>query len=235
VNAASAAASPGDPQSSGLDRASLAARIDHTLLTPTATDDQVAEAVGVAVAAGCASVCVAPVWVRFAVEAVGGRIPVTSVVGFPHGTSLTVTKAAEAAAVVALGASEVDVVADLAAVAAGDVAAIAEDVALVRSAVPDSVLKVILETAAFPAVVVRTSAEAALAGGADLVKTSTGFHPAGGATVESVALLRSTVGNRAGVKASGGIRDLATARALLDAGADRLGCSATAAILDELR
>lgn len=213
--------------------AALAARIDHTVLDPAATDEQLAHAVGVAVSAGCASLCVAPVWVRYAVEAVGGRIPVASVVGFPHGTSLSSTKAHEAASVVALGASEVDVVADLSAVAAGDLVAVATDIAQVRAAVPDVVVKVILETALWSPAVVRAAAGAALDGGADMVKTSTGFHPAGGATVEAVQVLREAVGARAGVKASGGIRDLATALAMVDAGADRLGCSATEQLLAE--
>jgi deoxyribose-phosphate aldolase len=214
-------------------RDELAARIDHTVLDPSATDEQIANAAGVAVSAGCASLCVAPVWVRFAVEAVGGRIPVASVVGFPHGTSLSSTKAHEAASVVALGASEVDVVADLSAVGAGDLVAVAADIAQVRSAVPDAVVKVILETALWTPAVVRAAAEAALEGGADMVKTSTGFHPAGGASVEAVRALRSAVGVRAGVKASGGIRDLATALAMVEAGADRLGCSATEQLLAE--
>jgi deoxyribose-phosphate aldolase len=214
-------------------RDELAARIDHTVLDPSATDEQIAHAAGVAVSAGCASLCVAPVWVRFAVEAVGGRIPVAAVVGFPHGTSLSSTKAHEAASVVALGAREVDVVADLSAVGSGDLVAVAADVAQVRSAVPDAVVKVILETALWTPGVVRSAAEAALDGGADMVKTSTGFHPAGGATVEAVRALRSAVGVRAGVKASGGIRDLAGALAMVEAGADRLGCSATEQLLAE--
>ncbi|MBU6217431.1 MAG: 2-deoxyribose-5-phosphate aldolase, partial [Acidobacteria bacterium] len=99
--------------------------------------------------------------------------------------------------------------------------------------VPDVVVKVILETALWSPAVVRAAAGAALDGGADMVKTSTGFHPAGGATVEAVEVLREAVGARAGVKASGGIRDLATALAMVDAGADRLGCSATEQLLAE--
>ena len=212
-------------------RDELAARIDHTVLDPAATDEQLAHAVGVAVSGGCASLCVSPVRVRFAVEAVGGRIPVAAVVGFPHGTSLSATKAHEAASAVALGAAEVDVVADLAAIGAGDLVAVAADIAQVRSAVPDALVKVILETALWSPAVVRAAAEAALDGGADMVKTSTGFHPAGGATVEAVATLRDALGVRAGVKASGGIRDLTTALAMIDAGADRLGCSATEQLL----
>lgn len=212
----------------------LAARIDHTILRPTATQAEVELAVSEAVSFGCAAVCVAPVWVRFAVEAVGGRIPVASVVGFPHGTSLSATKAAEAAAATALGAAELDVVADLAALADGDFATVAADVAQVRAAAPDALLKVIVEAAAWTDAVLRAACDAVLDGGADLVKTSTGFHEAGGATVAAVETMRAAVGARGGIKASGGVRTLGDARALVAAGADRLGCSATGAILAEL-
>lgn len=215
-------------------RRELAARIDHTLLRPTATQSELELTVSEAVSFGCAAVCVAPVWVRFAVEAVDGRIPVASVIGFPHGTSLSATKASEAAAVTALGASELDVVADLAAIADGDFGAVAADVAQVRAAAPDALLKVIVESAAWSDAVLRAACDAALDGGADLVKTSTGFHDAGGATVAAVATMRAVVGPRGGVKASGGVRTLADAQALVAAGADRLGCSATASILAAL-
>jgi deoxyribose-phosphate aldolase len=165
------------------------------------------------------------------VEIVGGRVPVCSVVGFPHGASLSRTKAGEAASVVALGAAEVDMVADLAALADGDFPSVAADVAEVRAAVPHVVLKVILESALWDAPTLRAACDAAVAGGADFVKTSTGFHPAGGATVDAVRTMREAVGTRARVKASGGIRTRADASAMLDAGADRLGLSATAAVL----
>lgn len=218
----------------GWSRADLAARIDHTVLQPEADQGRIEVAVAVAVSNGCAAVCVQPTWVQYAVEMVGGRIPVCAVVGFPHGASLTRTKADEAAAVVALGAEEVDVVADLAALADDDLGSVAADVADVRAAVPATVLKVILETALWTPALVRAAAEAAVAGGADYVKTSTGFHPAGGATLEAVAALHEGVAGRARVKASGGIRTLAQARAMLDAGADRLGLSATESVLAEL-
>lgn len=218
----------------GLDRGSLAARIDHTLLTPEATRDEVASVVAVGVAAGCASVCVQPSAAGWAVEVAGGRVPVCAVVGFPHGANLSETKAAEAAGLVAQGAVELDMVADLGAIADADRTAVAADVARVRHAVPHVVLKVILESALWDPATLRTACAAALDGGADFVKTSTGFHPAGGASVEAVATMREAVGDRARVKASGGIRDLATAVAMIEAGADRLGMSATMAVLDEL-
>jgi len=217
-----------------LSRSALAARIDHTILRPEATRAEVEVVAAEAVSLGCASVCVQPGMVHFVTGVVGGRIAVCSVVGFPHGVSLSRTKADEAAAVVALGATEVDMVADLAAAADGDLATVAADVAEVRAAVPDVVLKVILESALWSPATLRGLSEAAVNAGADFVKTSTGFHPAGGATPDAVRTMCEAVGRRASVKASGGIRTRGDALALLEAGADRLGLSATTAVLDGL-
>ena len=212
-------------------RSELAARIDHTILRPEATRAQVEEAAAQAVALGCASVCVQPAMVRFVFDMVDGRVPVCAVVGFPHGASLARTKADEAASVVALGAVEVDMVADLGAAAEADMASFAADIAEVRGAVPGVVLKVILESALWSPPVLRQLSEAAVNAGADFVKTSTGFHPSGGATTDAVRTMRDAVGNRARVKASGGIRSTPDALAMIDAGADRLGLSATADVL----
>lgn len=215
-----------------VERADLAARIDHTLLRPEATRAEVEAAAAAAVEFGCATVCVQPSMVAFVATLLGGRIPVCAVVGFPHGCSPSRLVADAAAAVVAHGAQEVDMVVDLGAVADADFDAVRLDVADVRGAVPDVVLKVIVESALWTPAVLRDVCEAAVDGGADFVKTSTGFHPAGGASPEAVRIMRDTVGQRARVKASGGIRTADLARAMLDAGADRLGLSATAAILE---
>lgn len=215
-------------------REELAARIDHTILTPQARRAAVADAVAVAVSNRCASVCVQPSMVGPAVEVAGGRIPVCSVVGFPHGANLSELKALEAASVVAQGAAEVDMVADLSAIADGDFEAVRHDVARVRAAVPNVVLKVILEAALWEPAVLRAASEFAVTGGADYVKTSTGFHPAGGASVEAVRVMVESVGDRARVKASGGIRDLAGALEMIAAGADRLGLSGTVSVLGEI-
>jgi deoxyribose-phosphate aldolase len=220
--------------SDGIDRVALAALIDHTILRPEATTAEVLDVAAVAVSLGCASVCVQPAMVVPVSGAVGDRIPVCAVVGFPHGASLSRTKADEAAAAVAQGATEIDLVADLGALADGDLAAVAADVAAVREAAPTIVLKVILESALWTPPVLRQACEAVVGAGADFVKTSTGFHPSGGAAVEAVAVMRDAVGDRARVKASGGIRDTAAALSMLAAGADRLGLSATAAVLDGL-
>lgn len=218
----------------GMTRRELAAVVDHTLLRPEATLADIDRVAAEAVSFGCASVCVQPSAVARAAEVVDGRILVCSVVGFPHGASVSRTKADEAATVVALGAAEVDMVVDLGALADGDFAAAAADVAEVRAAVPSVVLKVILESALWSPSVLRQATEAAMGAGADFVKTSTGFHPAGGASIDAVSIMSSVVGDRARVKASGAIRDTATALAMLAAGADRLGVSGTGAILDGL-
>lgn len=218
----------------GLTRGELAGRIDHTILIPEAPRSSVIDTASLAVSLRCASVCVQPSMVVVAAEVVGSRIAVCSVVGFPHGANLSEVKAHEAAAVVAQGATEVDMVADLAAINDGDFEAVRSDVARVRVAVPHVALKVILESALWSPAQLRAACEAAVGGGADYVKTSTGFHLAGGATLDAVRTMADCVGDRAKVKASGGIRDLVTALDMIEAGANRLGLSATGAVLDEL-
>lgn len=215
-------------------RAELAALVDHTILTPQATRAEVEQVAADAVELGCASVCVQPDLVGYVVGMIDGRIPVCSVVGFPHGATPSRVKAVEAATAVALGATEIDMVVCLGPIAELDIDAVRHDVATVREAVPDVVLKVIVESALWNPAVLRDVCVAAVDAGADFVKTSTGFHPAGGATSEAVATMRAAVGTRAGVKASGGLRTLDACRAVLDAGADRLGLSATRAVLDQL-
>ena len=217
-----------------LTRAELASCIDHTILRPEATRAEVGQVASLAVEWGCASVCVQPEHVAFVAELVGGRLPVCSVVGFPHGATLARVKAEEAAAVVALGASEVDVVIGLGAVAEGEIDEVRHEVAAVRAAVPHAVLKVIVESALWTPPVLSAVCEAAIDAGADYVKTSTGFHPAGGADVAAVRVMREAVGRRARIKASGGLRTLEDCLAVLEAGADRLGLSATGSILAEL-
>jgi deoxyribose-phosphate aldolase len=213
-----------------MDRASLAALIDHTLLRPEATEDDVARLCAEAVELGVAAVCVSPS--RLPVPPVGS-IAVAAVVGFPSGAHPAAAKAAEAAAAVAAGATELDVVVDLGLVKAAQWPALTQHLAIVRSAAPAGVLlKVIVESAALTDAELVATCQAAVEAGADFVKTSTGFHPAGGATVAAVARMREVVGPAVGVKASGGIRDAATAIAMVAAGASRLGCSATREILD---
>lgn len=214
------------------DRAVLARMIDHTLLTPTATQADVMALCVEASALGVAAVCVSPSRLPLG-RGLADGIGVAAVVGFPSGAHATDIKAHEADLAVEAGATEVDVVIDLGAAAAQDWTAVTADLAAVRVAISSSVLlKVIIEAAALADEGIERACIAAVAAGADMVKTSTGFHPAGGATVDAVRRMRAAVGPDVGVKASGGIRTAEFALALVEAGATRLGCSATAAILD---
>jgi len=218
-------------------RAQVAAMVDHTLLKPEATGADVAALVAEAAELGAYAVCVSPSMVPVAVRADGG-VRVASVAGFPSGKHVSSIKASEAAQAVAAGACEVDMVIDVGAAVAGEIAAVRGDIEAVRGSTDGAVLKVIIESAALLALAdERTLLEvcrAAEEAGADFVKTSTGFHPAGGASVQAVALMSQAVGGRLGVKASGGIRTAQDAVAMLDAGATRLGLSGTRAVLDGL-
>lgn len=211
-------------------RADVAQLIDHTLLKPEATREQVAALVAEAQELGVLAVCVSPS--QLPLENADGLV-VATVCGFPSGAHHSEIKAAEAARAVADGADEVDMVINLAEAREGNWASVESDIAAVRAAAPaPAVLKVIIESAALDDEQVVAACRAAEAAGADFVKTSTGFHPTGGATVHAVELMAQTVGGRLGVKASGGIRDAAAAQAMIDAGATRLGLSGSAAVLD---
>lgn len=219
-------------------RARVAGLVDHTLLKPEATADAVTALVADAVHLGVYAVCVSPSMVGAAAAAAPAELAIATVAGFPSGKHLPEIKAREAALAVAAGATEVDMVIDVGAAVSGDFAAVGADVAAVRAAAPTAVLKVIVESAALLdhagadalAAVCRAAADA----GADFVKTSTGFHPSGGASVRAVSVMADTVGPALGIKASGGIRTAEDAIAMLDAGATRLGLSGTAAVLDGL-
>jgi deoxyribose-phosphate aldolase len=221
-----------------LTRGQLAALVDHTLLKPEATSADVDALVAEAAELGVYAVCVSPSMVPVAIEAGSGGVRVAAVAGFPSGKHLSIVKAQEAARAVASGATEIDMVIDVGAALAGDLDAVRSDIDAVRAAVPQTVLKVIVESAVLlgqaDECTLADVCRAAEAGGADFVKTSTGFHPAGGASVHAVALMARTVGGRLGVKASGGIRTAADALALVDAGATRLGLSGTRVVLDGL-
>lgn len=220
-------------------------RIDHTLLKPEADAAAIGRLCDEALAHGFASVCVNGAWVKHAAQRLGGRVPVCGVAGFPLGAMKPMVKGIEAASLVKDGAQEVDFVAHLPHLLAADAdaarAEFTEVVKNVRAVLPQAVVKVILETAALAAGAsadqfearVRAGCAAARESGCDFVKTSTGFHAGGGATEESVRLLRRHAGPMK-VKASGGIRSLADAERMLAAGADRLGCSAGVSIAQGL-
>lgn len=209
----------------------LASFIDHTLLKPDATADEIDTLCRETIEHGFASVCVNPVHVLRAVKNMTHTgIPVTTVVGFPLGANSWEIKAAETRDAVALGASEIDMVMNIGALKDRDYPCVFRDIEAVVQAAQNRPVKVILETALLTDDQKVAACIVAKAAGAAFVKTSTGFGPAG-ATVNDVALMRSVVGPEMGVKASGGIRDAATARAMIAAGANRLGASASVSIV----
>lgn len=216
----------------------VAQLVDHTLLKPEAGEVDVASLVEEAADLGVYAVCVSPSMVRAARMAGLHPVVIAAVAGFPSGKHVSEIKATEAALAVAAGADEIDMVIDVGAAVNGDIDAVLADVAAVRAAVPDAVLKVIVESAALLSLAGEQTlvdvCRAVVEAGADFVKTSTGFHPAGGASVRAVEIMAGTVGPSVEVKASGGIRTAADAIAMLDAGATRLGLSGTRAVLDEL-
>ncbi len=215
----------------------LAATIDHTLLKPEATRSQVTALCEEAARHRFACAMVNPVWVPLAYAALAGTgIPVGVVVGFPLGANTTATKREEAAEMVKLGAHDIDMVVSIGMLRSGMLAQVEQDIRSVAEVVhgAGAILKVILETCLLTVQEKLGASEIAIHAGADFLKTSTGFS-ANGATAEDVAILRGVAGNRCGVKASGGIRTLADARAMLAAGANRLGASAGISILSELR
>ncbi|HSP02156.1 MAG TPA: deoxyribose-phosphate aldolase [Acidimicrobiales bacterium] len=217
-----------------VDRTAVARMIDHTLLAPEATVERVQALCAEAKELGVGAVCVSPNQVVTAATALrGSAVGLASVIGFPSGAHRAEVKAAEAAAAVADGATELDMVVPLGAVVAGDWAVVEAHLRAVRdAAAPPVVLKVIVESAALDDAQLDRVCAVAVDAGADYVKTSTGFHPSGGASVEAVRRMRAAVGWDIGVKASGGIRDAATALAMIEAGATRIGASSSAAILD---
>lgn len=220
-----------------MDKAALARRIDHTCLKPDATEADIERLCAEARALGVGAVVVSPRFVPLAARLLAGSdTAVGTVVGFPTGMASTQEKCDEAARALGEGAVEIDMVArlDLALADAWD--EWVEDVRAVEAVVharPGRTLKVIIESAALDDDRLARAAALAADSGSDLVKTSTGFHPAGGATPRAVALVAEAVDGRAGVKASGGIRAAAQVRDLLDAGATRIGTSAAPAILTE--
>lgn len=215
---------------------SVAAVIDHTLLEPEATRAEVEQLCEEAARYGFACATVNPVWAATAVKALAGTgIPVGAVIGFPFGASLVSTLRHEAEALTRLGARELDMVMPIGVLKSGNYTGVQHTIHAVATVAHHhgALLKVILETCLLSVEEKLRAAEIAIQAGADFLKTSTGFST-GGATPADVALLRGVAGARSGVKASGGIRTLADVRALLEAGANRIGASASVAIVREL-
>lgn len=210
----------------------LAQMIDHTLLKPDASESQIVQLCQEAIAYHFWSVCINPFWIpRVCQELNGTPIHICTVIGFPLGATSSRSKAAETEKAIEDGAHEVDMVLNVGALKSQNIRAVLEDIqAVVQAAKGKALVKVILETGLLTDAEKIKACELSVEAGADFVKTSTGFGP-DGATVADIALMRQTVGPHIGVKASGGVRDLDTALAMIDAGATRIGTSSGIAIL----
>ncbi len=218
-----------------LSEAELAATIDHAILKPELTRAQVDAELDIAREWGVFSVCVRPSDIAHAVDYLSGStVAVGTVIGFPHGTTSTAAKVAEVRQAALDGAVEFDMVVNIGALRSGFNDLVREDIRAVVAAAEGKITKVILEVSLLDDEQIARGSRLTEEAGADFVKTSTGFA-GGGATVETVTLMRATVGPRVQVKASGGVRSLEDALTMLDAGATRLGTSGSATILGELR
>ena len=214
----------------------LAAYIDHTLLGANVIHADIERLCDEAVRYGFCSVCINPVWVELAADILhGSAVKVASVAGFPLGADLPKVKAFEAKQLIAAGADEIDMVANIAAILEADSHGLANDLKSVldvcQSMRPAVTLKVIIESASLNDEQIKFACMVAEQVGLDFVKTSTGLNPAGGAKIEDVRLMAESV-NRCQVKAAGGIRDTEIALAMIEAGATRIGASASIAIVD---
>lgn len=206
--------------------------IDHTLLKADATREQILKVCAEARQYKFASVCVNPTWVAtVAGELQGSGVKTCTVIGFPLGATTSFAKAAETRDAIANGADEVDMVINIGALKAGEDRLVEDDVRAVVQAAGGRLVKCIIEAAMLSDEEVVRACQLAVKGGVDFVKTSTGFGP-GGATVHHVVLMRKTVGDKIGVKASGGIHDFPSAVALIEAGANRIGASASIKIME---
>lgn len=209
--------------------------IDHTLLKADATEEQIGVLCQEAREQAFFSVCVNSVWVEFCKKALSGSsVKVVTVVGFPLGANLSIVKALEASESIKAGAEEIDMVLNIAALKAKNLSLVESDIQAVVAASNGHPVKVILETFYLSDQDIIEACRIAMRAGAKFVKTSTGFA-GGGATEHHVRLMRSVVGNVMGVKASGGIRDLEAAKKMIVAGANRLGTSASVAIINGFR
>ena len=217
-----------------MDAQKLAQMIDHTLLAPEATMADVERLCAEAVDLQVGAICISPSHLPLSKGLLPSSIKTAAVVGFPSGAHNPVVKSREAQQACEHGANEIDMVTNLALVSSANWSAITDEVLAVRTAIPSGViLKVIIESALWNNEQIIGVCSAAVLGGADFVKTSTGFHKSGGASIAAVQLMRTAVGETIGVKASGGIRTYADAIAMIDAGASRIGASASRLILAE--
>jgi len=205
---------------------------DHTILKADAKKEDIEKICKEAIEYNFASVCVNSYWTGYVAQLLSNSdVSVCTVVGFPLGAMSTKAKAYETSCAVEDGADEIDMVINVGELKAGNLEAVFEDIKAVRGQCEGKILKVIIETCYLTEDEKKTACELAVKAKADFVKTSTGFG-CGGAAVEDVALMKRVVSGKAKVKASGGIRNSQTAKAMIEAGADRLGTSATIAIVE---
>ena len=206
--------------------------IDHTLLKPEATKEQIEKVIEEAKEYDFASVCVNPTWVKLAAEELSDSdVKVCTVIGFPLGATTPEVKAFETKNAIENGADEIDMVINVAKLKDQEYDYVREEIRQIKEVIGENVLKVIIETCYLTDEEKVKACELALAAKADFVKTSTGFGT-GGATFEDVKLMKETVGNNAKVKASGGVKDKKTAEKYIELGADRLGTSSGIAIME---
>ena len=214
----------------------LAKTIDHSLLNPVMTDNEVRAGCELAARYNVASVCVKPCHVTMAAELLKDTtVEVGTVIGFPHGSSTTASKVFEAQDAINNGATELDMVLNIGELRSGNADFVRQDIAaVVRAARGKAIVKVILENAYLSKDQIRQACMLCEEVGADFVKTSTGYAP-GGATIEDLQLMRATVGPQVQVKAAGGVRTLDAILEVIDVGVTRVGATATASILDDFR
>jgi len=227
----------GLPRSGWQAASAMAARIDHTNLKPEATQEEIDALCGEARAFRFATVCVQPVWVSAAERRLrGSSVAVCTVVGFPSGALPVAVKCAEAELAIRKGARELDMVLPVGLLRQGELDYVKAEIEAVLAITRrgGALLKVILESAVLTDTEIAVACALAKLAGADYVKTSTGFHPAGGATESHVQLMRQVAGDEVGVKAAGGIRSAEAALRMVSAGATRIGSSASVRIMEEL-
>ncbi len=212
-----------------MDHQEIFSRVDHTLLTPTATWDQVRAACDEGMAFSTASVCIPPRYVKKAAEYVGNRLKICTVIGFPNGYSTPEVKVFETEDAIRNGADEIDMVINLGLAKAGDWEGVLEEIKAVKASCKGRILKVIVEACQLTQEEKVAACRVVSMSGADFIKTSTGFST-GGATVEDVKLFQEHISPDLRIKAAGGIRTFEQAQAMIEAGADRIGASALVAL-----
>ena len=215
-----------------MNKQDIMSRVDHTILATTATWEQVKKICDEGMKYNTASVCIPPRYVKKAAQYVGSKLKICTVIGFPNGYNMPEVKVFETEDAVRCGADEIDMVINLGMVKAGDWEGVLEEIKAVKASCAGRILKVIVETCQLTREEKIAACRVVSMSGADFIKTSTGFST-GGATVEDVKLFKQHVSPDVRVKAAGGIRSFEQAQAMIDAGADRIGASALAALMEE--